>query len=106
MGVTKSAAWDCAEHRIHVNAICPGCESLTTSFLHAFILPIYIDTATALTRSVFDNDEVKTRIEAMHPFRGLGEAEDIARVAVFLASEDAGWITGVGLPVDGGYNSF
>lgn len=41
-----------------------------------------------------------------HPFRGFGEAEDIARAALFLASEDAGWVTGVGLPVDGGYDAF
>ncbi|KAF2204062.1 putative short chain type dehydrogenase [Delitschia confertaspora ATCC 74209] len=75
LGLKKSAAWECAEHRIHVNAICPGYKS----------------------RPCF-------RLEAMHPFRGLGEPEDIARAAVFLASEDASWVTGVGLPVDGGYS--
>lgn len=43
------------------------------------------------------------RIVGMHPWGRLGEPQDIARAAVFLASEDAGWITGVPLPVDGGY---
>lgn len=44
---------------------------------------------------------VMERLAASHPFRGLGEPEDIARAAVFLASEDASWILGVPLPVDG-----
>jgi 3-oxoacyl-[acyl-carrier protein] reductase len=37
-----------------------------------------------------------------HPLRRLGETEDIARAAVFLLSDEASWITGVVLPVDGG----
>ena len=86
MGLTKAAAWDCAPHRVHVNALCPGY------------------TRTAFTAPLWEDKELTGRIEGMHPFRGLGEVEDIARVAVFLASEDAGWVTGVGLPVDGGYS--
>lgn len=42
-------------------------------------------------------------VEAQHPFKGLGTPQDIARAAVFLASDDAAWVTGIGLPVDGGY---
>jgi NAD(P)-dependent dehydrogenase (short-subunit alcohol dehydrogenase family) len=42
-------------------------------------------------------------IEASQPFGGIGKPEDIAKVAVFLASEDAAWVTGIPLPVDGGY---
>ncbi|KAF2187953.1 short-chain dehydrogenase/reductase-like protein [Zopfia rhizophila CBS 207.26] len=89
MGLTKTVAWDCAEHRIHVNAICPGCT----------------DTRTSMTKAAFDVSEVKSQLERQHPFRGLGEAEDIAKAAVFLASEECSWITGIGLPVDGGYSS-
>jgi len=37
-----------------------------------------------------------------HPLRRLGETEDVARAAVFLLSDEASWITGVVLPVDGG----
>ncbi|KAF2649026.1 NAD(P)-binding protein [Lophiostoma macrostomum CBS 122681] len=87
MGLTKTAAWDCAEWRIHVNAVCPGY------------------TATSMTAAFWDDGEVMARLRGLHPFRGLGTAEDIARAALFLASEDAGWVTGVGLPVDGGYSS-
>jgi NAD(P)-dependent dehydrogenase (short-subunit alcohol dehydrogenase family) len=38
----------------------------------------------------------------MHPLGRLGTPEDIAAAIVFLASDSAGWITGVTLPVDGG----
>jgi NAD(P)-dependent dehydrogenase (short-subunit alcohol dehydrogenase family) len=44
-------------------------------------------------------------VEAQHPFRGLGTVEDVARAALFLVSEDASWVTGIGLPVDGGFTS-
>ncbi|KAF2628949.1 short-chain dehydrogenase/reductase-like protein [Macroventuria anomochaeta] len=87
MGLTKAAAWDCATHRIHVNALCPGY------------------TQTAFTAPIWEDKETTAKIEGMHPFRGLGTPADIARAAVFLASEEASWITGIGLPVDGGYSS-
>lgn len=41
---------------------------------------------------------------ALHPLGRVGRGEDIARAVVFLASEDAGWITGVDIPVDGGFS--
>lgn len=47
--------------------------------------------------------EIKSFLEAAHPFRGLGEPEDIARVAVVLASDDARWMTGTAITVDGGF---
>lgn len=89
MGLTRSIAWDCAPFRIHVNALCPG--YVQSSLIHGLLTP--------------EAKEVRTGVEAKHPFRGLGTPQDIARAAVFLASEDAGWVTGIGLPVDGGYSS-
>ena len=50
-------------------------------------------------------DEARIRVQALHPFRGLGRPEDIAKAALFLASEDNTWITGIGLPIDGGFTS-
>ncbi len=44
-------------------------------------------------------------LAAMHPLRGLGQVDDFAGPAVFLASNDAKWITGVPLAVDGGYSA-
>ncbi|KAL3461834.1 hypothetical protein BJX64DRAFT_300002 [Aspergillus heterothallicus] len=85
MGITKAAALDCAGFRVHVNALCPG----------------YTDTAfiAGLT------PEQRAVVERMHPFRGLGRAEDIANAALFLVSEENTWISGVGLAVDGGYTA-
>lgn len=47
--------------------------------------------------------ELKTQIETMHPFRGLGRPDDVARAAVVLASDDAAWMTGSAITVDGGF---
>ena len=52
------------------------------------------------------DDEYKEQladIEKNQPFGGLGKPEDIAKVAVFLGSDDAAWVTGIPLPVDGGF---
>ena len=57
---------------------------------------------TASIASIPNNEALKAGLGGLHPFRGLGMPEDVAGPAVFLASEDARWITGVALPVDGG----
>lgn len=46
-------------------------------------------------------DDLKRR----HPLNGPGQPDDIARLAVVLASDDANWVTGILLPVDGGYTA-
>lgn len=79
MNLTRSAALDCAPHRIHVNAFAPGY------------------TGTAMTLPFFEDEATRSQLQGMHPFRGLGRPQDLARVCVFLASEDAGWVTGVSL---------
>jgi NAD(P)-dependent dehydrogenase (short-subunit alcohol dehydrogenase family) len=56
-----------------------------------------------MTGPLFTREGGKEHFEALHPFRGLGVPEDIARAVLFLASEDNSWMTGVMLPVDGGY---
>ncbi|RDW80352.1 hypothetical protein BP5796_05050 [Coleophoma crateriformis] len=83
LGVTKVAAQDCAPYRVHVNALCPG---FTDTALISYMGPEFLEA-----------------IAKEHPFRGLGKPEDIAKATVFLASEDNTWITGVALPVDGGF---
>ncbi|KAI7272283.1 hypothetical protein KC345_g7116 [Hortaea werneckii] len=83
--LTKQVALDYAEQRIHCNALCPG-------FLK-----------TAMTQNLQNDGRMLAEITKAHPFGGMGDPEDVARAAVFLASEDAAWVTGVNLPVDGGY---
>lgn len=86
--LTKQVALDYAEHRIHVNAICPG-------FLR-----------TTMTQNL-QNDPVKqAEIDKAHPFGGMGTVEDVAKAVLFLASDDVGWVHGVNLPVDGMYVGF
>jgi NAD(P)-dependent dehydrogenase (short-subunit alcohol dehydrogenase family) len=84
--LTKSMALDHAAQGVRVNAICPG----------------FVETD--LNRSFVAELKRAGRFEALvakHPL-GLGEAEDVAAAAVFFASDEARWITGVALPVDGG----
>ena len=84
--LTKQIALDYAKDKIHCNALCPG-------FLE-----------TSMTQNLQGQTEVLEEIQRKHPFGGeLGKVEDVARAAVFLASDDAAWITGVPLPVDGAY---
>ncbi|KAK4547871.1 hypothetical protein LTR36_010590 [Oleoguttula mirabilis] len=83
--LTKQVALDYAPHRIHCNALCPG-------FLH-----------TVMTQNLQNDPESYAVITRAHPFGGMGHPSDVARAAVFLASDDVAWITGVNLPVDGGY---
>ncbi|KAI8625858.1 NAD(P)-binding protein [Xylariaceae sp. FL1651] len=85
--MTRQVALDYAEHKIHCNAICPG-YTKTAIFAETIA---YLDDVTA--------------IQGRHPFGGVGTPEDIVGAAIFLASNEASWITGVCLPVDGGYTA-
>lgn len=61
---------------------------------------------TGMTAPIFaKNEGMAQGLATMHPFRGLGEPEDIARAILFLASEDNSWMTGAMMPVDGGYTA-
>lgn len=60
-------------------------------------------TKTAMTKGNYENEETDRRMKATTPWGDWGNAADVAKAAVFLATDDAAWVTGVGLPVDGGY---
>jgi NAD(P)-dependent dehydrogenase (short-subunit alcohol dehydrogenase family) len=59
-------------------------------------------TRTPLAKALTGNDQMATAIAGMHALPRLGEPEDAARLAAFLATDDAGWITGQSIGVDGG----
>lgn len=82
LGFTKALAQEGARKGITVNAICPG----------------YI--ATEMVMAV--PEEVRNQIVATIPAGRLGEADEIARCVVFLASDEAGFITGATLTANGG----
>jgi NAD(P)-dependent dehydrogenase (short-subunit alcohol dehydrogenase family) len=84
---TRNLAIDCAKRNIRVNCICPG----------------YVETN--LTRSLTDDPEMRARLEGRHPMGRLALPEEIAYAALFLASDEASFVTGAPLIVDGGYTA-
>ncbi|KAJ5110580.1 NAD(P)-binding protein [Penicillium argentinense] len=85
--LTRQMALDYAMHRIHSNAICPGY------------------TQTAIFKETTSHCTPWDDLNRRHPLKGPGFPDDIAKMAVVLAGEDASWVTGVCLPVDGGYTA-
>jgi meso-butanediol dehydrogenase/(S,S)-butanediol dehydrogenase/diacetyl reductase len=83
LGLTRGAALTYGPDNVRVNAICPG-------------LVVTGMTASATESAVAD---LKARI----PLGRDGRAEEVSAAVVFLASDEASYITGVTLPVDGGY---
>lgn len=90
---TRCTALELATHRIRVNAVCPG-GVLTPMIVPAFGIDPNDDAAMAQTREAMG---------AMQPLGRAGAPEDIASAAFFLASDEASWITGQNLIVDGGW---
>jgi len=88
--LTKNMAIDYAGRGIRVNAVCPG----------------FIDTP--MTRAIFDGpgmEAVRAGVVAEHKLGRMGRPEEIAAAATFLLSDDASFITGHALAVDGGYTA-
>lgn len=65
----------------------------------------YTDTQTAIFKETTTHMTPLDDLKRRHPLNGPGLPEDIAKVAVVLASDDASWMTGVSLPIDGGYTA-
>jgi len=90
--LTKSLALDHAQDKIRVNCICPslvdtpmGQESLT---------------------GAGDAAAERARRLAQIPLGRAGTPDDVARLALFLASEDSSWITGAAIALDGGFTAY
>lgn len=63
------------------------------------------DTQTAIFQNTVAHMDDDQAIRDRHPLHGVGLPEDVVGAAIFLASSEARWITGVCLPVDGGYTA-
>ncbi|MBT3311648.1 MAG: glucose 1-dehydrogenase [Desulfobacterales bacterium] len=90
MNLTKSVALHCAESRYNIrcNSIHPG----------GIITPMYYE----FLELAPDKEAARKQHESKHPMGRLGEPDEIANAVLFLASDEASFITGVALPVDGG----
>jgi NAD(P)-dependent dehydrogenase (short-subunit alcohol dehydrogenase family) len=88
LGLTKAAAVEYGRKGIRVNAVCPG----------------IIDTEMT-ERAIARDPRRKTYIDQAHPIGRLGSAEDIAKAALFLSSEESAFVLGHALAVDGGFTA-
>ena len=84
VSLTRNMALDYAADKVRVNCLCPG---FVNTPLLASLPP-----------------ERRAKLTALHPLGRLGEPEDVAHMALFLISDQASWITGQAIAVDGGFN--
>ena len=85
--LTRDMAVGFGKHNIRVNALCPG-----------FIF-------TPLTTGLFSDIDTRSKLQSLHPIGRLGQPSEIANAALFLASDEASFVTGACIPVDGGYSA-
>ena len=86
INLTRAAALENAKHKIRVNCVCPG----------------GINTRVAQILGKDRADEFRRTMGAIHPVGRMGEPEEIANTVTFLASDEASFITGAKIVVDGG----
>ena len=91
VGLTRSLALDNAEHQIRANAVCPG-------YVRTRMLMRGIESAE-------DPEAAEREMLAIHPLGRIAEPIDIANVVAFLASDEARFVTGATLLVDGGLST-
>ena len=85
--LTKNMAVALAKDGVRVNCICPG-----------FVW-------SNLTELLTSDSETLRKLEELHPMKRLGQPEEIANVALYLASDESSYVTGSSLVVDGGYTA-
>ncbi|SDF59547.1 NAD(P)-dependent dehydrogenase, short-chain alcohol dehydrogenase family [Fontibacillus panacisegetis] len=85
--LTKATAVDFAKHNIRANSVHPGIIR------------------TPMTDDLMKDDKMKAWFDSVTPLPRLGEAQDIAAGVLFLASDESSFITGIELPIDGGFTA-
>jgi 3-hydroxybutyrate dehydrogenase len=97
LGLTKVTALETAEENITCNAICPG-------YVWTPLVEAQID-AQARSHGIPREQVIRDVLLAQQPNKRFASVEEIGALAVFLAGEAAGSITGTALPVDGGWTA-
>lgn len=85
-GLTKAAALEYAKSGIRINAVCPG-----------------VIKTPMIDRFTGKNKEVEKQFETMEPVGRLGLPEEVAEAVIWLCSDNASFVTGINMPVDGGW---
>ena len=85
--LTKATALEYARKGIRVNVICPGV--ILTPMIERFVAP--------------DPEQIRKSLEAMEPIGRFGQPEEVARLVLFLASDDSSFCIGAPFVVDGGF---
>ncbi|MEU2959049.1 SDR family NAD(P)-dependent oxidoreductase [Streptomyces albidoflavus] len=88
IGLTKSAALEYGPRGVRINAVCPG--TISTPMVDAMVEGGELD---------------RTQAEAGQAIDRLGTADEIAQAVLWLCSSGASYVTGIALPVDGGYTA-
>ena len=88
LSASRSLALELAAKKIRVNCISPG----------------VVETPMSKSAVYSQNEESLAKIRNLHPL-GLGNVDDVANASLFLLSDEARWITGTNLMVDGGYTA-
>jgi 2-keto-3-deoxy-L-fuconate dehydrogenase len=93
ISITRSVAMDFVDKGIRANAICPG--TVHTPFVEGY-----------LERNFAANkDEVRQQLHARQPIGRMGRPEEVATAALYLASDEAAFVTGSTLVIDGGWTA-
>ncbi|GCE16252.1 SDR family NAD(P)-dependent oxidoreductase [Dictyobacter kobayashii] len=93
ISITRSIAMDFVKQNIRANAICPG--TVHTPFVEGFLSKNFPET----------KDEERNKLHARQPIGRMGKPEEIASAALYLASEEAAFVTGSTLVIDGGWTA-
>jgi NAD(P)-dependent dehydrogenase (short-subunit alcohol dehydrogenase family) len=86
VGLTQTGAIEYAEKGIRINAVCPGVIHTPLS-----------------ARTLLLNEEMQKRAQSMHPIGRVGEPAEVSSLVLWLCSDEASFVTGAIIPVDGGF---
>ncbi|HMB47034.1 MAG TPA: SDR family oxidoreductase, partial [Afifellaceae bacterium] len=94
IGLTKAVAADFIGDKVRCNAICPG-------VVHS---PSWEARVEALGKEMGGYEEAKHWFVSRQPMGRIAQPEEIAALAVYLASDESGYMTGLAIPIDGGWS--
>ena len=96
IGLTRQIAVEYGPKKIRANAICPG------TIYTPLVANVWDKRGVGYGATGGTREEQKVQAGMANPIQRMGEVADCADLALFLASDESGWITGTAIPLDGG----